>query len=78
MTIKTLYYDALFTVLIPVQLIERGYPCRVKVKRTTGAYKAKEIIDVYPRDLVNKTGVRDGFIMIRTANLDDYEVNNDN
>jgi len=70
---KKLYYDALFTGLVevtnPVSVPDRPWKVEVTVAKTCKAYKAGDKLTVWRRDIVHKAGVRDGFIMVKTAKL---------
>ena len=70
---KTIYYDALFTGLIPVRDCKRLADGMVEgiVSKTTKAYKEGDVITSFPRYFVNKmSGLIDTyFIKVCTAEI---------
>ena len=67
----TLYYETLFCGLVtvkPVKRLEYG-AFQVRVARANKAYRLGELLDVPARNLVNKAGVRNGFIRVRSADV---------
>lgn len=76
----TIYYEAgIPASLIPCQFIGwRKTPAHevtgmwnavIKLKRTHGAYKTGEVLNVPPHRVVEKAGRRDFFIRVRNAQL---------
>ena len=63
---KTIYYDAIFTGLVPVRdckLLEDGM-VQATVSETVKAYKEGEIIESFPYYFVNKlSGLKDGIFL---------------
>ena len=74
---KHLFLETLHGDLIPIKLLEvRNNIADIKINKTMCGYDKGETVSTHSRFLVNKTGKnKDGFIMVVTANLDNYKSN---